>query len=290
MSQDPRDDPQQGAEATVSRRTHLLRAAADGVLLPEEVEELRAHLHAHPDDDAVIEFERRLAGELARALGAAPSSDNAEARVRAMMKESRRAAPRARRWRRARLLAAAAVIAGIALTAVFYDATQSSRARAAASGELVAFLAQHQIDCEVGTPMSAMELSTTSLDQVPTALRAALGDAPRVGDLSASGLIFRGAGPCKLPGEPSMHLLFQSADGSQLGKASVSVFLQHDSSLVPDREDVAYRLSNGGDGHENIRVLAWRSDGFVHFLVSRQDRALDAARAALDVPAQVITI
>lgn len=90
-------------------------------------------------------------------------------------------------------------------------------------------------------------------------------------NLESLGFVFSGAGPCRLPGGTTLHLLYRSPDG----KVAVSLFLQPDDGqlLLPQG-----RATVAAGPDRDHPILIWRADGLLHYLIA--DSFGDASRAA----------
>src|SRR5262249_47458531 len=142
-----------------------------------------------------------------------------------------------RNRRVARWLALAAAI-GLVAVATYFLARPSTSVPA--EGQLVtawhrmalaSFVGGQHKECELHADMVANHFRITSLDKAPAALAEVLGKAPNLGRLAESGLTFKGAGPCAVPGRGrSVHMVFEAVApaGQQAAPALVSIFVQQD--------------------------------------------------------------
>ena len=264
-----------GIDPTPSDRTRLLRGAADDALTEAERRELDAHLAQHPADASVIDFERRLRGELARAIGGEEPPDELESRIRRLAAPPRPRASRGR-W----LFAAAAAVLLIAALAIRNSLRRSpDEFGFDGRGELVQFLGTHPENCPITIERTLEQFHVRRFDEAVTELGALLGEAPRIDDLAKAGLEFRGMGRCGIPGhELSMHVMFTGAEGSELEGAMLSVYLQRDDGRLPIRDGATYRLEPKQPEFAALQIYVWRHDGLDYFVVTPH---ADAGRVAL---------
>lgn len=294
---DSADQPQ------VSERTELLRAAADGELTPAQTAELERHLVGYPDDRRVIQFERELRGCVAgSASGAAPAalreriiamSSTAGTDRSSLPFPSAHTLPHRRFSRSVRLMAIAASVAIVAGGA-FVTLRQPDMGRPT-NGELitqqyrtslVSFIGTQHEECEVHADMIGMRFKTTKLDDVPREFSKVLGSVPEIGHIDGSGLRFLAAGPCAVPGRgKSVRMVLESTADAQLngGRGSlVSIHIQQDTGELNLEEGKTYRLVDklASPAPAAPAIFVWRRDGFIYFLTSKSEPAMQMARAA----------
>ncbi len=279
MSSEPTNNPAPTHDERIDRRTELLRAAADGELTAADAAALDAHLRAHPEDRAVIDFERRLRREIA---GAAEghATDDLRARIEAMRSADEPIPVRPRRTRQAWLALAACL--ALALGAVYILAPRPAPHPApgqvvagAHRASLVSFMRSQHEDCETFAEILAQKFPVV-LERAPEALGAILGAPPDMGELASSDVRYRGAAECAVPGRGrSVHIVLEAPSGEL-----VSLFVQQDHDELELEPGVAYWFLGDGVPHA-CRVLTWRRDGLVYFLVSPSTNDIDAARVAL---------
>jgi anti-sigma factor RsiW len=267
---------ERGGNQPVSRRTQLLRAAADAQLSAAEEHELAAHLAAHPEDRAVIDFERKLRTGVARAWE--PAAAPADLRERIAQSIARQPAPslvtqesepvgRPFRlpWRslndrttpdtphsetdapdhRFRLkptwplltaLAAAAVLA----FGLFLALPRASFDWPADRPVLVSFLVNHHNECEVHADRVAAEFNIRRADEAPEAFSRLLGTRAELGDLDRAGLIFLGGRKCAVPGGgQSVHVLLAAKHAPD---SIASLFIQRDTGALPIEDGRMYTV------------------------------------------------
>ncbi len=314
-------------EASV--RTRLLRAAADAQLTAADEKSLHAHLASHPEDRAVIEFEQHLRQSIAANVsvsggaGGGPSAALRN-RIHQMLGSPELGGPSSAsipfathpstiraHWIRshpARWLAIAASVAVVA-GAMYFTVLQLPRNVEPTAAQqainpshrvaLVSFVSSQHEECELHAGMIGMKLRIDSLDKAPAAFREVLGRTPDLGRLAASGLKFKGAGPCAVPGRgTSVHMVFDvggdagAADASVDGRTPlVSIFIQQDTGELNIEPGRTYRLTPSGDTSASTTsgsaagtpadIFVWKADGFVYFLSSTYEPAMERARLAL---------
>ncbi len=291
-----------------SRRTALLRAAADGQLSPADQAALRDHLAAHPEDEAVIEFERALREGVGQ-WRAEPPSAALRARVAEIAKSAHAVADpvppvvagKVGRGRAAlRWLAIAAVVALVSVPIV---RVMTAPGPLPGPGEIItashraslcSFVRSQHSDCEVHEQMVRERFRIATLGEAPEAFRGILGAAPDLGDLEHSGVRFLGAMECAVPGRgTSVHLVLDAGDPGQTADPSayVSLFVQQDHDELALEPGRTYRmLRNAGEIDAPAEIWVWRKDGLVYFLVAPSEQNLDAARTALGAMAPSATL
>lgn len=290
----------------VSLRTELLRAAADGELTAAQSDELDLHLASHPDDRSVIEFERRLRASVkASALEPAPVAlrdrvaasyeprhghphDPAPIPIRA---RHHRRLPQTVRW--LAVAASVAIIAGGALVTLRPSGTGFSGGApmtASYRASLVSFISSQHQECEINADLIGTRFKTTRLDDVPAEFSRVLGTAPDVGHIEDYGFKLLGAGPCAVPGRgKSVRMVLELTDPARTQSghgALVSLHIQQDTGELNLEPGKTFRLvdENTGGGSQTPEIFVWRRDGFVYFLISRSEPAMQMARAALGAP------
>ena len=177
-------------------RTRILRAAADDELTPAQRTALDAHLAEHPEDAAVVAFERRLRSELGRVFTPDAAPRQLEDRIRRMVSK---APPAPRRWV-VKLLAAAAVLLVTALGIRLALRSDAEEFGFAGRSGMVRFLATHPHDCPITIDRTMEEFHVRRFGGAVSELGNLLGQAPALGDLEGTALEFRGMGHCGLPG------------------------------------------------------------------------------------------
>lgn len=282
----------------------LLRAAADNELSAEDRARLDAHLRDHPEDDARIEFERRLRSHCAGAMQAPPAPAALRERILAIAASAGqttdsfsdeadqpdqdaladRIAERSRVARethfggrnRALVGAAAAILLLVAGYSLFSQVlstpgTAGPQNAGVANGVSLAnfFAAEHDRCAKV--PERSDKFTVADMNRVPDAITRILGAVPSIPDFEAAGMVFRDMGECHVPGEGrSVHVRLET-DGSRCRKGiSVSLFIQQGrASIIPENEDRPLALMRCSEGMKTT-VYAWYAGGMSYFMVSEQ--------------------
>ncbi|MDZ4754675.1 MAG: hypothetical protein SGJ11_09280 [Phycisphaerae bacterium] len=286
----------------VSTRTQLLRGAADEQLSDAQQAELARHLEQRPEDQAVIALEKRLRETVVSAsrgsapeglrdriikMGSAAPSDEASLPFPAVGARPRFRFSKPVRW--LAIAASLAILAGGAFVILRQSGvwrTDDVQVAQQYRTSLVTFIrAQHE-ECEVHADMIGMRFKTTKLGDVPTVFSHVLGNRPDIGHVEASGFKLRGAGPCAVPGRgESVRMVLESTADAQTsgGRGSiVSIHIQQDTGELKLESGKTYRLVDefAPKGSAPAEIFVWRRDGFVYFLTSNSESAMQLARAA----------
>lgn len=287
----------------VSARTELLRAAADEELTIAQKAELERHLVVHPDDRRVIQFERQLRGCVAgSASGAAPAalreriiamSSTAGMDPASLSFPSVNTLSNRRFSRPVRLIAIAASVAIVAGGAFVFlhqpdmgRPTNRELITQQHRTSLVSFIGTQHEECEIHADMIGMRFKTSKLDDVPREFSKVLGSVPELGHIEGSEFRFLAAGPCAVPGRgKSVRMVLESTANAQLngGRGSlVSIHIQQDTGELNLEAGKTYRLVDtvGISGSVAPVIYTWRRDGFIYFLTSKSEPAMQLARAA----------
>lgn len=266
----------------------LLRAAADDELTPEQQARLDAHLAAHPEDAARIEFERRLRVATSRVMSDVRAPAGLRGRIERIGAEHE---PRRPIWRQPRVVGLAAsllLVAGLLVVLSIPASPVGPQARYRAT--LMSFLDREHARCWVDTDTILDKFHVREPDELPQQAETLLGRSVSFDDFDdLEGLEFVGGGECVVPGRsPSMHLGFRT-DGTR-GEAdvAVSLFVQIDPGKLAMQEGVTYRLtSERRIAREACTIYAWTHDGLLHFMVADNANACDLGRRALGAPETV---
>lgn len=281
----------------------LLRLAADGELGPEQMERLEAHLAAHPEDAARIEFERDLRKACARACcgcGCAPAS--LRERILAGAEPAATVGPEATRSRSywltgaiARYGALAAMVALVALVSFLAGRVGAPEQQAgveipsptprAVALSLASFARAEHERCEGGGPAIEGKFSIHDPGAVSEELSSIVGRAvtiPCILRAEREGLHFVDAGLCHPPTGDAMHIRFSTS--GELRPPLVSLWVQPDDGRLAIEDGVTYVL---GDGGECVRF--WRLNGMRYVLVCPDAAAAPGVREALESPAPTRT-
>jgi RNase P protein component len=286
----------------VSTRTELLRAAADNELSPAQRIELDRHLASHPEDQRVIDVERQLRKLVADAATADAAPARLRERILAMSAasgEDRSSIPfssgaartrnrfsRPMRW--LALAASVAIVAGGAFV-VLHDQGGMRPADVQIAQQfrtsLVSFIGTQHEECEVHADMIGSRFKTTKMAEVPAEFALVLGTAPDIGHIDSPDFRLLGAGPCAVPGRGKSVRLVLECTGDRSGTGSrgslVSIHIQQDTGELNLESGKTYRLTDQSAmvSHAS-EIFVWRRDGFIYFLTSRSEPAMQMARAA----------
>ncbi len=296
----PRSDT--ADRSLVSARTELLRGAADGELTPDQMAELESHMVANPNDQRVIEFEREIRVSIAKS-----ASEVAPAALRDRIAEMSNAArtdrtglpfpsvctrPDRRFSQRVRWLAMAALVAIVASAAFLMLRHPSTGLSGGAQitpqyrTSLVSFIGAQHEECEVHADLIGTRFKITRFVDVPAEFGRVLGSAPDIGQIESSGFKLLGAGPCAVPGRgTSVRMVLESTADAQSngGRGSlVSIHIQQDTGVLNLEFGKTYRLvdKSAVSGSTSAEIFVWRRDGFIYFLTSKSEPAMQMARAA----------
>jgi len=294
----------------VSARTELLRAAADDELTASQAYELEQHLREHPEDRRVIEFERALRRVIAGAASqAAPA--HLQDRIARLYGSAGAAGStgevrpvtslRPRFARPSRMLALAATVAIVAtgVIVVVGPSLSESPGTVAVSPQyrtsLVSFIGSQHEECELHADQIGPRFKTSDMDEVPAEFGRILGEVPDVGRMGEHGFTLLGAGPCAVPGRgESVRMVFESSKAGTPGdtqKALVSIHIQQDTGELSIKPGRTYRLTDAGTRDSGpSEILVWRRDGFVYFLTSWSESAMQLARRAMGAGSPTGTI
>lgn len=296
----PRSDT--ADRSRVSARTELLRAAADGELTPVQTAELDRHMVAHPDDQRVIEFERELRVSIAAsasetapaalrdriaAMSSAAGTDRTSLPFPSVSTRPHRRFSQSVRW--LAMAASVAIVAGGAFLILRQPGTGltgGAQITQQYRTSLVSFIGAQHEECEVHADMIGMRFKTTKLGDVPAEFGRVLGSAPDIGHVEEGGFKLLGAGPCAVPGRgKSVRMVLESTADAQSngGRGSlVSIHIQQDTGELSLESGKTYRLvdKNAASASASAEIFVWRRDGFVYFLTSKSEPAMQMARAA----------
>jgi anti-sigma factor RsiW len=115
-----------------------------------------------------------------------------------------------------------------------------------------------------------------SVQELPASLHQYLGHDSLVPDLSKLGYQFAGAGPCKIPGGKTAHLLYRPKSGGNVTLYTVSLFVQPDTDQLPLEKGKVYFAN---DAVDHTPMIIWRGKGVVYYLVGEDKNQLsDAAK------------
>lgn len=188
----------------------------------------------------------------------------------------------------------AAVIALVAAAALFLRTTLLPGSAQTEPGvALASFLAHEHTTCTTDFASRHDKFVITNPTDIPAVFRNVLNTSPSIPDMQALGLEFKGAGRCHVPGDgSSIHLLFAPSPEKQQELCetkdyTVSLFIQTDTGQFDIAPGETYVLKS-----PDIKgsVMAWKSDGLLHFLVTacpincnRVSNALEAPQTRRDI-------
>jgi|GEM_PF-4778004 len=134
--------------------------------------------------------------------------------------------------------------------------------RAGLPAQLVTIAQARHLNCVMmGNNFAYPEFPRVLAESGP-AVRAFLGDAVEIPDLTSIGLEFAGVGPCQINGAgKALHWLFRSTNNS---KINVSVFVQPFEDQVTFARNTACVVAGPT---EAFPMLVWRSDKHVYYLI-----------------------
>lgn len=287
----------------------LLRLAADGELSEQQEAELRAHLEAHPEDRARVEFDKKLRD----ACGCACAPDccapeSLRTRVLACCADAAaggaqdpqladRLAARAEETRDrgfwsgraiARFGTIAAVIALVGLVSYMVGRStppggpQGQPTIRTVEERISNFVRTEHNRCEKSSPEIGKKFTITDPRELPAAFESMIGQPFSLAcvlDADAHGLRFVDAGRCYPPGGDAIHVRFVTEDEDA---SPVSLWIQKDDDSLPMEDGVTY---TAGEGCDCVRF--WRVDGVRYVLISSQEQAGPFASLALHSPETV---
>lgn len=273
-------EPSKGPSGLPSARTRLLRAAADGELDASQRAALEVYLAQHPEDRAVVAFERRLREELGRACSTEVAPAYLEARLRSLAAQQDRPW-----WKRAGPLLAAAGLLLAAALAIQSALTDPEDFGFAGRADLVRFLATHPADCTISAERTLAEFRVQDFGGAASKLGSLLGATVDLGDLEGTDLRFLGMQRCGVPGEQtSMHLLFRGDEESALAGELLSIYVQPRDPRLPLDEGASYRLVPRTARFQELEVFAWRRGGLDYIVCTPKRAAAELVLASAAVP------
>lgn len=117
----------------------------------------------------------------------------------------------------------------------------------------------------------------TRISELPVALSEHLGASTYRGlDLTAAGYEFAGAGPCRVPGEPSAHLIYRPAEDQNL--TPISLWMRLDDGRFDIPENRTHMVKT--DSSTNP-ILIWRHSGIIYYIVGDAAEHLEKAHGQL---------
>lgn len=276
-----------------------IRASADGEtsgLIPPE--------GLPSDADQRIEFDRSLRDMCSRTLGQTTCPQSVRLAVIAAMAQESISAPamathdgvvrsgmgdtRSRSfWSGIGRIGAIAAVLALGVTVVYKGVSTGGQQHALPLQQaslLASFFEKHHQSCPTDTRALAEQFPTHSVAEAKQLCAAQLqAEHPTleisITSMHDAGIHFIGVVPCDVPDQgAAVHLMFQAAN--DLAPARVSLFIQRDSVNVNIKSSACYLTGCPKSG----QLVAWRVEGFVHYLYACTPESLAAARKILHVP------
>ena len=262
-----------------------------------------------PDPHARVEFERSLRAACGRCLcsmAGGPSSD-LRARIQALAAQHDAIAhpPRAstnapapipgrahagvrrptRRWAMSLGATAILVFAAAAIYQAVINAGTVRTGPESFTAQVASFISLEHQRTALNTDAAKAKFGCTDAARVCADFSQTLGESP---DLPALGgehdLTFQGAGPCGVPGGPSIHARFYTRHDAQGHDHEMSLFVQRDTGRLDLEEGRVYSLECAA-----ANVDVWRHGSLIYYLVS-DEHGCDCFRRAAGVGAPSGTV
>lgn len=278
----------------------LIRCAADDSLSMEQADALRAHLAAHPEDQARIDFERGLRdatasvmhtgsapAELRNAIenliaGGASTVGPAETKSRAF-------------WQRTFLpiAVAAMILLAFGATLLMTNGPQQPPTgwNAGLNTQVVGWVEREHNKCSESEDYRKRKLTVTNVADVRSETQRSLGKAPHRIQLDDAGYTLAGYGPCHIPGGgPSGQLIYTPNDGN--GKP-ISLFIQRDDGQLDNVagtseciKGATSQLSAESKAGRTPcdQIFIWRADGLIYYMVTGQGNPAIPCLKSLGAP------
>lgn len=117
------------------------------------------------------------------------------------------------------------------------------------------------------------------IDALPAAIAASLGEQPYpVLDLSAAGYAFERAGPCNIPGEQAIHLIYKARPDTGRDDR-LSLWIEPDNGHLRLEPGKAYHITGDTAAHP---ILVWKHGDMIYYLVGDDDTAVNTAVTTLN--------
>ncbi|MFG0258715.1 MAG: anti-sigma factor family protein [Phycisphaerales bacterium JB041] len=287
----------------------LLRLAADGELSEQQEAALRAHLEAHPEDRARVDFDRKLRDACGCACvpdccapeslrqrvlaccsqavdGDAPNDPRLAARLDARAAETRESGFWSGRTI-ARFGTIAAVIALVGIVGYMVGRSTPVGPGGQPSIRTVEerisnFVRSEHNRCAKSSPDIGKKFDIDDPQKLPAVFESIIGQPFSLAcvlDADDHGLRFVDAGRCYPPGGDAIHVRFVTDDEAA---SPVSLWIQKDDDSLPMEDGITY---TAGEGCDCVRF--WRVDGVRYVLISSQEQAGPRASLALHSPETV---
>lgn len=272
----------------------LIRIAADGEqdLLSADQRARLSELEASAEVRSQIEAEQSLRASLVRTYAGTAAPAGLRERLQAKLADADASVPEQLAeqtsqpsfWRKT--VATLAVAAAVAITgiSIFQGGQVNPNGTQVAglgiSTEILAarqaaakFVSSEHDKCVMDLGRALAKSRVVEAEQLPEAVSGVLDRSARIEDLIFTGnpgVSFEWAGPCGVPGAPSMHLSFESPDHG----GNVSLFIQPDREDLGLKADTTYTFGSACDD-EGPAVYVWSREGFVYYLVAAEAPGCD---------------
>lgn len=261
----------------------LIRAGADDELSDEQRRQLDVHLEAHPEDQARIDFERRLRDATSRVMGQVATPPGLRERIQARLEAP---APKRLRIPVSVLAGAASIVIVAGVLAVLLSPTGPLSSESRYRATVVSYLDHEHKRCWVDTDQILRKFTVRQRADLPGVVDDLLHQPVSLQEIEhaeLSGLRFIAAGECNMPGQqPSVHIGFETTGEEHV---PVSLFMQPAREHWDVEENVTYALTNERRIARGVcTIYMWKRDGILHFLVADDMRACDMMREALGAP------
>lgn len=257
-----------------------------------------------PDTNQRIEFDRSLREKCSRTMGQVTCPQSVRLAVIAAMAKESSSAPatttqdsvvrssmgdtRSRSfWSGMGRIGAIAAVLALGVTVVYKGVSNSRHPHAMPLQQaslLASFFEKHHQSCPTDTRALAEQFPTHTVSEAKQLCAVQLqADHPTleisITSMHDAGIHFIGVVPRDVPDQgATVHLMFQAAN--ELAPARVSLFIQRDSVNVNIKSSACYLTGCPKSG----QLVAWRVEGFVHYLYACTPESLAAARKILGVP------
>ena len=278
----------------------LIRCAADDSLSMEQADALRAHLAAHPEDQARIDFERGLRDATASAMntGSAPA-ELREAINNMIASEAPTVGPVETRtrafWQRTFLpvALAAMILLAFGATLLMTNSPQQTPSGwdSGLNTQVVGWVEREHNKCSESEDYRKQKLPVTNVAEVRNETQRTLGKAPHRIQLDDAGYTLAGYGPCHIPGGgPSGQLIYTPNDGN--GKP-ISLFIQRDDGQLDNVagtgeciKGATSQLSAESKAGRTPcdQIFIWRADGLIYYMVTGQGNPAIPCLKSLGAP------
>ena len=268
----------------------LIRCAADDNLSMAQADALRAHLVAHPEDQARIDFERGLRDAVASAMDTGTTPANLRHSIETMFAErpqSDTVGPAAARnrsfWRRSFLptAVAALVLMAFGVTLIVSNQSRSKDWSDGLGARVVSWVEREHNKCSDSIEYRQRKLTVTNVADAREQTRRDFGAAPRRIQLDDAGYTFAGYGPCRIPGGGASGQLIYTPNSGE--GEPISLFVQRDDGRLDG-------VVSPSDCLTNDQTFIWRADGLIYYMVIRQSNQAIPCLRSLGAPENHISL